>query len=46
MQVRIITADGKIYTDPTKVRYPRTENTEAFYRFLENFKPKKEDKTA
>ena len=38
--VTITTADGKVYTDPTKVKIPRTEYTEAFYRMLENYVPK------
>lgn len=38
--VTITTADGKVYTDPSKIKIPRNENTEAFYRMLENYVPK------
>lgn len=42
--VTITTHDGKVYTDPSKIKIPRNENTEMFYRILENYVPK--DKTA
>lgn len=41
VHVTITTHDGKVYTDPSKIKIPRNEHTEAFYRFLENYKPKK-----
>ena len=37
--VTIMTKDGKVYTDPTKVHIPRNKDTEAFYRMVENFVP-------
>lgn len=49
VKVTITTADGKVYTDPSKIHVPRTPNTEMFYSILENYKPpkkKKEEGTA
>mgnify|MGYP001095290751 FL=1 len=35
-KVFITTYDGKMYTDPSKIKVPRNTNTENFYRILEN----------
>lgn len=43
--VTITTHDGKVYTDPSKIKIPRNENTEILYQMLENYVLKK-DKTA
>lgn len=43
--VTITTHDGKVYTDPGKIKIPRNENTEILYQMLENYVPKT-DKTA
>lgn len=45
VKVTITTHDGKVYTDPSKIKVLRNENTEMFYRLLENYAPQK-DKTA
>ena len=37
ISVTITTHDGKIYTDPSKIKIPRNENTELFYQLLENY---------
>lgn len=45
--VTITTCDGKVYTDPGKIKVPRNENTEMFYHILESLDPrtlKKEEK--
>lgn len=42
--VTIVTRDGKVYTDPTKVHIPRNKDTEAFYRMVENFVLDKDEK--
>lgn len=36
--VIITTHDGKVYTNPEDIKVERNENTEMFYRFLENFR--------
>ena len=36
--VIITTRDGKVYTNPEDIKVERNENTEMFYRFLENFR--------
>lgn len=46
VKVIITTHDGTVYTDPTKIKVPRNDNTEAFYRMLENFKPPQKGDTA
>lgn len=43
--VTIEAPDGKIYTDPSKVKI-RREDFPELYRILENFKPKSKDETA
>lgn len=43
--VTITTADGKVYTDPSKIKIPRNEKTELFYHILENFVPQNEGKS-
>ena len=51
-EVTITTHDGKVYTDPSKIKVPRNERTELFYHLLETFVPPEEksnttdDKTA
>lgn len=42
--VTIKTHDGKTYTDPKQIILPRNENTERFYKTLENHKPKKKSR--
>ena len=37
--IRIITKDGKVYTDPKEVHIPRNEKYEMLYRIVENYKP-------
>lgn len=44
--VTVRTRDGKVYTDPTKVRIERNENTEMFYQMVENYEPKKKKEAA
>lgn len=44
--VTITTHDGKVYTDPSKIKIPRNENTELFYQLLENYVCPKEKETA
>ncbi len=47
MKVLITTHDGKVYTDPSKIKVPRNINTESFYRILENVpSPKKNESTS
>lgn len=50
MAVTIRTSDGKVYTDPSKVFIPRNDKMAAFYRIVDEYKPKNknkdEDKTA
>ena len=36
--VIITTYDGKVYTNPEDIKVERNENTEMFYRFLEQFR--------
>lgn len=36
--VIITTRDGKVYTNPEDIKVERNEDTEMFYRFLENFR--------
>lgn len=36
--VIITTHDGKVYTNPEDIKVARNENTEMFYRFLENYR--------
>ena len=36
--VTITTHDGQVFTDPSLISIPRNENTENFYRFLENYR--------
>lgn len=44
--VTIKTSDGKIYTNPKDIHIPRTDKTEAFFKLVEQYVPKREDKTA
>lgn len=46
ISVTITTHDGKVYTDPSKIKIPRNENTERFYQLLENYVCPKEKETA
>lgn len=36
--VIITTYDGKVYTNPEDIKVERNENTEMFYRFLEQYR--------
>ena len=36
--VIITTYDGKVYTNPEDIKLERNENTEMFYRFLEQYR--------
>ena len=42
--VTITTHDGRVFTDPSQIKVTRNENTEMFYRLLENFAFNKEKK--
>ena len=45
--VRIITSDGKVYTNPKDVHIPRNKKYAIFYRIVDNYKPvNKKDETA
>ena len=44
--VTITTHDGKVYTDPSKIKVTRNEKTEMFYRFLETFVPEQKEESA
>lgn len=51
IEVTITTHDGKVYTDPSKIKVPRNERTELFYHLLETYTPPEkkvttDDKTA
>lgn len=43
VKVTITTSDGKVYTDPSKIKIVRNENTESFYRMLENYAKKRKE---
>ena len=42
--VIITTYDGKVYTNPEDIKVERNENTEMFYRFLEQFRDERSQK--
>ena len=39
--VTITTHDGRVYTDPGKIKIPRNEKTEMLYHLLESYEPPK-----
>lgn len=43
--VKIITSDQKAYTDPQKIHIPKNDTYAAFYRIVDNYRPKAEEET-